>query len=220
MNKNPRQTVLFACVPLCLAAVLLVKPVRAPQGSDAEMTQRRTPMSVIVDAYYTREQALAGSHAPQEILNRQVLVVVHYSGMDGKEHEGQIVCDSSVRNDVRSIFHTIDSLRFPLQSVIPIVHFGWDDDSSVKANNTSAFNYRMVEGSRHLSKHSYGIAIDINPWLNPWQRASGKRKRAYDLKTPGTLQAGGAIVRAFRAKGWTWGGNWKGSKDYQHFDKR
>ncbi|MCR4296815.1 MAG: M15 family metallopeptidase, partial [Elusimicrobia bacterium] len=28
---------------------------------------------------------------------------------------------------------------------------------------------------------------------------------------------GGALVRAFGAAGWGWGGIWSGARDYQHF---
>lgn len=35
-------------------------------------------------------------------------------------------------------------------------------------NNTSCFNYRIVDGTDHLSKHALGCAIDINPFYNPY----------------------------------------------------
>jgi hypothetical protein len=28
---------------------------------------------------------------------------------------------------------------------------------------------------------------------------------------------GNVLVRAFAAVGWSWGGDWRGAKDYQHF---
>jgi hypothetical protein len=34
------------------------------------------------------------------------------------------------------------------------------------------------------------------------------------------IHGGDAVVRAFAAAGWRWGGNWSGSKDYQHFSQR
>lgn len=37
-----------------------------------------------------------------------------------------------------------------------------NDNKSMSANNTSAFNYRVISGTKKLSNHSYGLAIDIN----------------------------------------------------------
>jgi len=34
---------------------------------------------------------------------------------------------------------------------------------------------------------------------------------------PGGLYAGEDPVRAFTDVGWTWGGSWRNTKDYQHF---
>ena len=34
-------------------------------------------------------------------------------------------------------------------------------------NNTSCFNYRVVDGTTSLSKHALGCAIDINPFITP-----------------------------------------------------
>ncbi len=176
--------------------------------------------SVVIDAQDTPEQALRGSTAPAQIRDRQRLLEVHYHGMDGKRHRGQIVADCTLVDELRAIFHEIDSAAFPLQSVIPIVHFNWDDDASIAKNNTSAFNYRCVSGTKRLSKHASGMAIDVNPYLNPWVGHGGSSQRPYDPAVAGTITENCIVVRAFRKRGWTWGGHWKGAKDYQHFDKR
>jgi hypothetical protein len=34
---------------------------------------------------------------------------------------------------------------------------------------------------------------------------------------PGVITATGPVVAAFRAVGWTWGGDWRSPKDYMHF---
>ena len=31
------------------------------------------------------------------------------------------------------------------------------------------------------------------------------------------IHGGDATVRAFKRVGWKWGGNWSGTKDFQHF---
>jgi hypothetical protein len=40
-----------------------------------------------------------------------------------------------------------------------------------------------------------------------------------DKNYKGMIKAGDICVKTFKAKGWTWGGDWKTVKDYQHFEK-
>ena len=95
------------------------------------------------------------------------------------------------------------------------------DDQSMLADNTSAFNYRTATGSKHLSMHAYGFAIDINPAQNPYIKGNIVLPpgAVYDTAKPGTLGANSPIVKTFKRLGWTWGGDWKSLKDYQHFEK-
>jgi len=69
--------------------------------------------------------------------------------------------------------------------------------------------------------HAYGYALDINPMQNPYIK--GKivvpPGALYDINKPGTLISSSPVVKIFIRLGWTWGGNWKSLKDYQHFEK-
>jgi hypothetical protein len=102
--------------------------------------------------------------------------------------------------------------------------YSGDDDRSMAANNTSAFNCRKVAGTSKWSEHAYGRAIDVNPVQNPYVTRSGKvspatgkrwANRAQGL--PGMIHSGDKTVKAFAAIGWKWGGTWRGARDYQHF---
>ena len=70
-----------------------------------------------------------------------------------------------------------------------------------------------------------GRAIDLNPLRNPYVTRGGRVSppagRPYAnraRRAAGMVHAGDAVVRAFAAAaGWRWGGNWSGSRDYQHF---
>ncbi len=88
-------------------------------------------------------------------------------------------------------------------------------------NNTSAFNYRCAAGSKKLSMHAYGFAIDINPVQNPYIKGKVVLPpgAVYDIRKSGTLAYNSPVVKTFIRLGWTWGGNWKSLKDYQHFEK-
>jgi hypothetical protein len=89
-------------------------------------------------------------------------------------------------------------------------------------NNTSAFNYRTIAGTKTLSRHARGLAIDINPFLNPVIYPNGQVAPAsavYETSRSGTLCENHPVVREFIKRGWQWGGNFADLKDYHHFDK-
>lgn len=170
----------------------------------------------------TFEESLEGvsGECPRWILENQVLLDVAHWGFDGRLHRGQIVVDERVAGDLRLVFLQMLLIGFPLESVVPISELGWDDSVSMSMNNTSGFNYRTVPGTDRLSRHAYGLAIDINPFLNPY--CPGGRVSppgaVYDPEVPGALYAGHPVVELFRLLGWRWGGDWT-DRDYQHFDK-
>jgi hypothetical protein len=91
----------------------------------------------------------------------------------------------------------------------------------MKDNNTSGFNYRFISGSKILSKHASGLAIDINPKQNPYIKngTTTPDGSIYEIDSIGTLTEDSRIVKEFKKRGWTWGGDWKSLKDYQHFQK-
>jgi hypothetical protein len=138
------------------------------------------------------------------------------------------VIDKRLVKDIRKVFKFALSERFPIYTAIPISDKRfrkdgkWDDDLSMLANNTSAFNYRPITGGGRLSNHAYGRAIDINTFLNPYVKGDlvlppGAK---YEAGRKGTFTQNHPIVRLFNELGWEWGGNWTSLKDYQHFEKQ
>lgn len=182
--------------------------------------------SVVVDSRQTLEQALAGTTAPDSIVRRLALVDVEYYGFDGRLHRGQVVVHRDLADDVRAVFREVKARRFPVQSVIPIRFDRPNNGTSMDTlNNTYGFHYRpkATFKTNQLSAHSYGRAIDINPFQNPALLRSGRVIPAggrYDLQTPGTLSDTSALVRLFRRLGWQWGGRWASVKDRMHFEKQ
>ncbi|NUQ70326.1 MAG: M15 family metallopeptidase [Chthonomonadales bacterium] len=204
--------------PTLAAAVVAlggIVPLRA--ASNDRERERAVP---IVDSRMTRSEALRGSRAPARILRAQRLVTVRYRSFDGRLHEGQIVIHRDLASDIVAIFREIERIGFPVARVVPIVRYGWSDARSMADNNTSGFNYRAKPRGGGLSKHAFGMAVDINPMQNPYIVGStrlppGARR---DLRKAGTF-AGGRIVAAFERRGWTWGGRYRRGKDWQHFSK-
>lgn len=181
------------------------------------------PRKVIVDSKMSSSSALGSNGFPKHVLARMAIVEVEYLGFDGFDHRGQIVVDRSLAGEVRAIFAELRKIRYPIRRVVPVVRYGWDDIRSMRDNNTSGFNYRgqVTPNGRSniLSKHALGRAIDLNPYLNPYVSTSGKALSAYRPAIKGTLTRHSAATKIFLSRGWKWGGNWPGGKDYQHFVK-
>jgi hypothetical protein len=166
------------------------------------------------------DEALAGIEIPEEIKNNLSLIGVKFFSFDREVREGQLVVHREVAEEVGGIFEKLLERQFPIQQIVPIVAYGWNDDKSMVANNSSAFNYRVIFGTDRLSNHSYGRAIDINPIQNPYVRQDGSvvpLGAHYDLTQPGTISA--ETAELFKSRGWTWGGDWTDRKDWQHFEK-
>ena len=178
-------------------------------------------VKIITDSNCSLTEALSGINIPSSILKSLTIVTVYYYSFDGRLHKGQIVINKNLADDVKEIFNKIKEKKFPIEKVIPIYKYNWDDKASMKDNNTSAFNYRKVKGTKILSRHATGRAIDINPKLNPQIRngLTVPKGSFYNKRIPGTISDTSFIVRAFLSKGWRWGGKWKHLKDYQHFEK-
>lgn len=155
-----------------------------------------------------------------------------YTAVDTRtEHTGVLIVHACVAEDVRLLFEALKRDTFPIAKVIPINRYGlntdstgWNDAASMADNNTSAFNYRTKPTSNVFSKHAQGIAIDINPMLNPLVRhdttgtttepAGGR----YDPTRPGTLTR--TNTAAYLGPiGWSWGGRWPRPQDNQHIEK-
>lgn len=142
---------------------------------------------------------------------------------DGNVRPGRLVVAASVADAVLQAFADLFDARFPIERMDPIEAFGGDDDASMDANNSSAFNCRFVGGTQTWSQHAHGTAVDLNPVQNPYVRGSTVAPPAgaayldrADLR-PGMVTRPGPVEEAFAAIGWGWGGDFSSSRDYQHF---
>lgn len=160
------------------------------------------------------------------------LRVLHYDA-EGKVNKGELIVNKLIANDVLAIFKELYQMKFPIQRMRLIDDYDAVDENSMRNNNTSAFCYRVVKGSKNLSKHSRGMAIDLNTLYNPCFKVDNTNGKGYK---PGTLQPATAdkyvnrtniypytitqaVVKVFKKYGFRWGGDWRTVKDYQHFEK-
>ncbi|MFN8098255.1 MAG: M15 family metallopeptidase [Dermatophilaceae bacterium] len=151
------------------------------------------------------------------------LVTLTYWGFDDTAHDGQLVLHRDAVDAVVTAMREVYAARFPIRRMVTVEAYGADDESSMRDDNTSAFNGRFVQDTTTCSQHAYGRAIDIDPLENPMivdGRVSPSTAGAFvdrSQDVPGMIHPGDAVVRAFAAVGWSWGGDWHSLKDYQHF---
>lgn len=161
----------------------------------------------------------AGCPVPLEELR---YVTVTHRLPDGGTATGELVVHADVAESVVAVFGELFALGYPVRSMRLVDDFGGSDDASMAADNTSAFNCRPISRGTGWSEHAYGRAIDLNPVENPYVRGDlvlppEGRPYASRPDAPGVVHAGDAVVRAFAAHGWLWGGDWESPVDYQHF---
>lgn len=156
--------------------------------------------------------------------------VQHYD-YKGKIQSGELVVNKKIAENTVKVFYELFRKKYPIQSMKLIDEYDANDESSMEANNTSAFNFRNASGSSsRLSNHAYGLAIDINPRVNPYIKGSiilpknGKSYIQRDVsKCTGTykdnmIHKNDVAYKIFTKYGFSWGGNWNSLKDYQHFE--
>jgi hypothetical protein len=150
-------------------------------------------------------------------------VKLPYYDWAGVPRTGDIVLRTSSVDDMQRVFKKAFASRFPIRRMNLVDVYRGSDISSMAADNTSAFNCRKVTGNPYrLSQHSYGHAIDINPYENPYVTPSTVYPSGSETYLnrrnvrKGMIVTGGVIAKAMRAEGWPWGARWS-HPDYQHF---
>jgi hypothetical protein len=149
-------------------------------------------------------------------------VTVSFWGFDGEHHTGELVLHRDAADDVVWVFEQLHAARFPIEEMRLITGADLDAPPTGDGNNTASFVCRPVRGGSSWSEHARGLAVDINPFHNPYRRgdvvlpelASTYLDRGWHR--PGMIQPGDVVTEAFAAIGWTWGGDWS-SPDYMHF---
>lgn len=157
------------------------------------------------------------------------LVKILHIGFDDEVHEGKLVVNKSIAADVLSVFEKLYESRYQIERVELIDKYNADDEASMRANNSSAFNFRFISYTTTVSNHGLGLAVDINPLYNPYVKMVGDRlsiepltgepyvDRSLDF--PHKIDHDDLAYKFFLKAGFTWGGDWEGRKDYQHFEK-
>ena len=198
----------------------VAEPVAEPVSAAPVFTAEPVPAAV--------EARMRGVSCPDDAeikLSDLRYLRLSYVDFDGQEQVGELVCNKAIAEDLVAIFQALYEARYPIRSIRLIDDFCGDDEASMAADNTSCFNYRRKTGMRELSKHALGLAVDINPFENPYVRPSRVRPdgaSVYADRTkdfPHKIDKEDLCYKLFRARGFSWGGSWRSVQDYQHFEK-
>ncbi len=181
----------------------------------------------IDDEVFARIQGKSYANGCTVSLDRLRYVRILYHGFDGQTHVGEVICNSTLAQDLLEIFGGLYDAGYPIESVRLIDEFGANDETSSVANNSSSFNFRFIDGTTDLSLHGTGLAIDINPLYNPTVFTDGSgcypaAGAAYADRTKSfahKIDQNDLCYQLFVQHGWTWGGSWKEDPAYMHFSK-
>ncbi|MFT7475212.1 MAG: hypothetical protein ACI81L_002149 [Verrucomicrobiales bacterium] len=160
---------------------------------------------------------------PVGLEDLRLLTISHWN-YDDRASTGELVVREDFAEEIVGVFHTLFQSRFPIERMEIVDAYQGDDDLSMSANNTSAFNCREVAWKPGVwSNHAFGTAIDINPLVNPYVSNTqvlpreGSAFSDRSVETLGGIYPGDAVTEAMANIGWIWGGTWSSAKDWQHF---
>lgn len=152
-------------------------------------------------------------------------MTVSHVGFDGEVHTGEMIVNAAEAEDVVQVFRRLFEAGYPIEQMRVIRAEEVDDHPTGDWNETTSFVCRPAVGSSNWSQHAFGLAIDVNPFHNPYLRddlvipelASAYTDR--DDVRVGMIFDDDVVVDAFADIGWSWGGDWNTLKDWMHFSR-
>ena len=162
---------------------------------------------------------------PREDL--RYLHVLH-KDLDGNTHEGEMIVNYHIAEDVLDILKKLYEADYPIEKIRLVDEYDADDETSMRDNNSSSFNFRFISHTTRVSKHGLGLAVDINTLYNPYTKvvdgeriiepATGEPYLDRNAEFPYKIDENDLCYKLFIEKGFEWGGAWEDRKDYQHFE--
>ncbi len=186
-------------------------------------------ISEIPDAIFAKMQGK--SYKEDCTVPREDLRYVHvrHMGFDGEAKDGELVVNKAIADDVLAIFEELYKADYPIEKVRLVDEYDADDEASMSDNNSSAFNFRFISHTTRISRHGLGMAVDINTRYNPYVKtvdgklsiepANGADYVDRSKDFPHKIDHEDLCYKLFKEHGFTWGGDWTHSKDYQHFER-
>lgn len=188
-----------------------------PPGDDFVSTSGPVPDDVLARSTWTEDCPLA--------LDELAYLTVSHVGFDGDFHTGELIVNAGFAERIVGVFEQLHAARFPIEEMRVISQEDLDAAPTGDGNETTGFSCRPAVGSGSWSMHAYGLAIDINPFHNPYLKGElvlPELATAYvdrERVLPGMIVDGDVAVEAFSGIGWEWGGDWSTLKDWMHFSE-
>lgn len=208
------------------------------QPTPLELQDRRLPPTDVLPPPQSEEFVGTIATVPEEVAARSTwspacpvtledlrYVTVTFWGFDRRGHTGEMLVNAAVAEDVASVFRRLYEARFPIEEMRVVAREELDAPPTGDGNNTTSFVCRPTTGESSWSQHAYGLAIDVNPFHNPYIRDDlvlPELASAYvdrDRALPGMVAPGDTVTDAFASVGWEWGGSWRSPKDWMHFSR-
>ncbi len=93
-----------------------------------------------------------------------------FRGFDGERHTGELLVHSSAADGLVQVFRDLWRADFPMERMSITTRAELDAAPTGDGNDTGAFTCRAVTGGSSFSEHARGLAIDINPFQNPYEK--------------------------------------------------
>ena len=198
----------------------------------AQMTDALFTAEPISDELFARINGVSYTENPYITPDDLRYLRVLHCTPDGRTQIGELIVNRQIADALLEIFRALYDAAYPIEQIRLVDEYGGDDNASMADNNSSCFNYRTVPNKETLSYHARGLAIDINPLYNPYlaydpaagaaeimpENAAPYADRTQDF--PMKITEDDLCCRLFLEHGFHWGGYWRISPDYQHFEMR
>ena len=208
-----------------------------PQPTPIELVNRRFPSLDLLPPPTGEGFAWTAGPVPGEVavrsswrpecpasLDELTYLTMSFWGFDHLPHTGEMIVNSAYAAGVVEVFRGLWGRRFPIEEMRIQDQAEMDAHPTGDGNVTGSFECRPAVGrSGGWSMHAYGLAVDINPFHNPYVKAevvAPELASAYLDRSnirPGMILETDGAVAAFAEMGWGWGGHWQTAKDWMHF---
>ena len=152
-----------------------------------------------------------------------------HKDIKGNTLQGEMICNVHIAKDLLKIFEKLYRSNYPIEKIRLMDEYDADDETAMRDNNSSCFNFRLVSHTTRVSKHGLGLAVDINTLYNPYHKvvdgeeiiepATAKEYLDRTKIFPYKIEENDLCCKLFKEHGFNWGGNcWDNRQDYQHFE--
>lgn len=140
-----------------------------------------------------------------------------YNDFNNETAAGEMIVNKYIADDVLEIFEELYQAGYQIEKIQLVDDYNADDESSMAANNSSAFNFRFISYTTTISKHGLGMAIDINPLYNPYVKEVNGRMNVEPANAteyvdrsasfPHKIDTNDLAYKLFTEHGFSWGGS-------------